>query len=109
MKTDDWVERERKKFIAKQDQLEKAQIGVDNVLLTWVMLFGREPVRDVIAGRENIGRINKLRKAGYITNTTPILTATSFTWEYKLTKKAELRLEHLTKQTKQSQLRSRAK
>lgn len=109
MKTDDWVERERKKFIAKQDQLEKAQIGYDNDLLLWVMLHGRERVDEVVVGAEAVNHINKLRKAGYITNVWNSENFRVFAWSYLLTKKALTRLEHLTKQTKQSQLRSRAK
>lgn len=103
MKTDDWVERERKKFIAKQDLLEQAQVGVDNELLLWVMMYGREPVEDIIAGRKRVDHINTLRKAGYITN--EIMTDQmqfSFRWRYILTKKAEQRLEHLSKPKRRS-------
>lgn len=103
MKTDDWVERERKKFIAKQDLLEQAQIGVDNELLLWVMMYGREPIEDFIVGKERVDHINTLRKAGYISS--EMMTDElqfSFKWQYKLTNKAKQRLEHLSKPKRRS-------
>lgn len=104
MKTDDWVERERKKFIAKQDLLEQAQVGVDNELLLWVMMYGREPVEDIIAGRKRVDHINILRKRGYITSDWDIENTwnASLTFKYVLTKKAEQRLEHLSKPKRRS-------
>jgi hypothetical protein len=103
MKTDDYVERERKKLVARLDNAERARIGIDNALLQWVMMYGREPIEDIIAGRERVDHINTLRKAGYITN--EIMTDQmqfSFRWRYVLTKKAEQRLEHLSKPKRRS-------
>jgi hypothetical protein len=104
MKTDDYVERERKKFIAKQDLLEQAQIGVDNELLLWVMMYGREPVEDIIVGKERVDHINILRKRGYITSDWSIENTwnASLSFKYVLTKKAEQRLEHLSKRHNRS-------
>jgi hypothetical protein len=100
MKTDDYVERERKRLIARLDRAERARIGIDNALLQWVMMYGREPVDDLIVGKENVDRINKLRKAGYLKSDVHLehpINLTSFRWEYTLTNKASQRLEHLSK------------
>jgi hypothetical protein len=102
MKTDDYVERERKRMIARLDNLENAQIGKDNVLLTWVMLYGREPVSDLIVGRENVDRINKLREAGYLTTEWKPSRTTVFDMQYVLTTKARQRLNYLSKQQNRS-------
>lgn len=100
MKTDDWVERERKKFIAKQDLLEQAQIGNDNELLLWVMVYGRDPVKHILVGREKVNHINKLRKAGYLTSEWG--DDGNYIMHYVLTKKAKQRLEHLSKRHNRS-------
>jgi hypothetical protein len=100
MKTDDYVERKLKRLIARLDNAERARIGIDNALLQWVMMYGREPVDDLIVGKENVDRINKLRKAGYIKSDVLLenpISLTSFRWEYTLTNKARQRLEHLSK------------
>jgi hypothetical protein len=90
-------------MIARLDNLENAQIGSDNVLLTWVMLYGREPVSDLIVGRENVDRINKLRKAGYLKSEIHIGNNENwFDWEYTLTTKAIQRLNYLSKQHNRS-------
>jgi hypothetical protein len=100
MKTDDHVERERKRLIARLDNLENAQIGKDNALLTWVMMYGREPVKHILAGSERVNHINNLRKAGYLTNDWG--DDGNYIMHYVLTKKAKQRLEHLSKQHNRS-------
>lgn len=102
MKTDDWVERERKKFIAKQDLLEQAQVGKDNELVLWVMLYGREPVETIMVGIDAVRRVNRLRKAGYITNEWKPDAVEVFQMQYVLTNKAKQRLEHLSKRHNRS-------
>lgn len=97
MKTDDYVERERKKLIARLDNAERARIGIDNALLQWVMMYGREPVESIIAGRDRVNHINKLRKAGYLTNEWKNDAVLVFQMQYILTNKAKQRLEHLSK------------
>jgi hypothetical protein len=97
MKTDDYVERERKRVIARLDNAERARIGIDNALLQWVMMYGREPVETMIVGKENVNRINKLRKAGYLTNEWKNGAVLVFQMQYILTNKARQRLEHLSK------------
>lgn len=102
MKTDDYVERERKRLIARLDNAERARIGVDNALLLWVMLYGREPVETMMVGIDAVRRVNKLRKAGYLTSEWDLRANTMFQMQYVLTKKAEQRLEHLSKPKRRS-------
>jgi hypothetical protein len=103
MKTDDYVERERKKLVARLDNAERARVGIDNELLLWVMMYGREPVNDLIVGREKVDHINILRKAGYLKSQILIGNERKwFDWEYTLTNKAKQRLEHLSKPKRRS-------
>jgi hypothetical protein len=102
MKTDDYVERERKRLIARLDNAERARIGIDNALLQWVMMYGREPVDNFIAGKDRVDHINKLRKAGYLKSEWKLEAVTVFQMEYILTNKAKQRLEHLSKQRNRS-------
>jgi hypothetical protein len=102
MKTDDYVERERKRLIARLDRAERARIGIDNALLQWVMMYGREPVDTIIAGRDRVNHINKLRKAGYLTSEWKLEAVAVFQMQYILTNKAKQRLEHLSKPKRRS-------